>query len=78
MHQSKKIGPVCVWSAVLRSQAETRELSVGEFCVYKVSLFETRSKFIIHPLCGGFVLSLRVLAQCKQSVLKEEFFYISS
>lgn len=67
---------VCVWSTVICWQAGTRELSVGEFCVYKFSLFETQSKFIIHPLCGGFVLSLKALTQCKHSVLKGDLFLI--
>lgn len=52
----------------------------GEFYVYNFSLFETRSKFIIRPLCGGFVLSLKALTQCKHGVLKERslFFFFSS
>lgn len=74
-HQSARIGIVCVWSTVMCSQAGTRKLSVGEFCVYKFCLFETQSKFIIHPLCGSFVLSLKALTQCKHGILKGRSFF---
>lgn len=59
----------------MHTQAGTRKMSVGEFCVYEFSLFETRSKFVIHPLCGGFVLSLKALTQCKHGILKGRSFF---
>lgn len=73
--QSARRGTVCVWSTDICTQAGTRKSSVGEFCVYEFSLFETRSKFIIHPVCGGFVLSLKALTQCKHGVLKGIFIF---
>lgn len=73
--QSARRGMVCVWATDICTQAGTRKSSVGEFCVYEFSLFETRSKFIIHPLCGGFVLSLKALTQCKHGVLKGIFIF---